>query len=274
MPGISFLFWNVKQQPLRERVARLVVAHSCDVVILAECAMQSAAVSRAINEATGETFRVVPGSGSELRLFTRLPLAGWYPLIRESLDAWLGFRIVVAGLPELLLFAVHLPSKLQTEEPDRLLTAHLLSEDVSRLEQRAGHGRTLVVGDLNGNPFEAPVAWAGALHAVMSRDLIVRMRGERTIRAANYQFFYNPMWGVLGDRTSGPPGTYYRSSSGSVNYFWNTYDQVLLRPEIMDRLTDLRVLDTDGVETLLTPNGLPDATNASDHLPLLFRLEW
>jgi hypothetical protein len=42
----------------------------------------------------------------------------------------------------------------------------------------------------------------------------------------------------------------------------------------MDHLTDLRVLESDGTESPLTPNGLPDATAASDHLPGFFRLEW
>ena len=272
MSGISFLFWNVNRQQLRERVARLVVVHSADVVILAECAMQSAVVSRTLSDATGDTFRVVPGSGSELRLFTRLPLAGWQPFIREPLDAWLGYRVAVPDVPEFLLFAAHLPSKIQTEEPDRTLTAHLLGEDVNRLEQHAGHRRTVVVGDLNGNPFESPIAGAFGLHGMMSRDLA--RRDDRRIRGREYAMFYNPMWGLFGDRTPGPPGTYYRSSSQSVNYFWNTYDQVLLRPEIMDQLNGLRVLDSDGMESLLTVNGLPDATNASDHLPILFRLDW
>lgn len=132
----------------------------------------------------------------------------------------------------------------------------------------------MVVGDLNVNPFEHPVAWAGALHAVMSRDLITRMHGEREIRGAEYRFFYNPMWGLLGDRSPGPPGTYYRSSSESVNYFWNTYDQVLLRAELMNRLQALAVPDSDGASSLLTRNGLPDSVNGSDHLPLVFALDW
>jgi hypothetical protein len=71
---------------------------------------------------------------------------------------------------------------------------------------------------------------------------------------------------------SGSP--YYRGAADAVNYFWNTYDQVLLRPELAPRLSRLSILDGDGVESLLTQNGLPDATNGSDHLPLLFRLEW
>ena len=51
------------------------------------------------------------------------------------------------------------------------------------------------------------------------------------------------------------------------------YDQVLLRPELMNTLRDLRILTSDGVEPLVTPNGTPKKSNASDHLPLFFQLE-
>lgn len=272
MPGISFLFWNVNQKPLRERIARLVEGHSPDVLILAECVIPPEVLSRALNGVGVGTFRAVPGSGTELRIVTRLPLSGWHFWLREPLEAWIGFRVAAPDLPDLLLFALHLPSKLWTSEPDRLLAVNHLTADIRLLEQRENHERTLVVGDLNVNPFEAPAAWAGGLHGVMTRELA--RRESREIRAREHAMLYNPMWGVFGDRTVGPPGTYYRSSSDSVNYFWNTYDQVLLRPALMDHLSDLRILDTDGTDSLLTPHGVPDAANGSDHLPLLFRLDW
>jgi hypothetical protein len=271
MLGISFLFWNLKQQPLRERIARMVVAHSVDVVIVAECAMQSATVSRAINDVSANTFGVVPGSGTELRLFTRIGVNGRV-LVEDSLEAWLGFRLSVPNLPDLSLFTLHLPSKLRTTEPDRMLDAAHLAADIQQLEQQEGHERTIVVGDLNVNPFEAPVAWAGGLHGVM--DAGVAGRASREIRGREYPMMYNPMWGVFGDRTPGPSGTYYRTSSESVNYFWNTYDQVLVRPVLVPHLSGVRVLDADGTDSLLTLNGLPDSVNGSDHLPLFFRLDW
>lgn len=34
------------------------------------------------------------------------------------------------------------------------------------------------------------------------------------IAAEERAFFYNPMWGCLGDRDPGPPGTYYYDSPG------------------------------------------------------------
>lgn len=271
MPGITFLFWNVNRKPLEARAARMANAHAVDVVVLAECVTSPGVVARALNAGRAGAFRYVSESGAKLKLFCRHP-ANLVRLDREPLDAWLAFRAVRPPLPELVVFACHLPSKQWTDEPDRMLTFNTLAADVRQVERREGHGRTVVVGDLNVNPFEVPVVWAGGLHGLMTRDLA--RREARDVRGREYPLFYNPMWGVFGDRTAGPGGTYYRSAAASVNSFWNACDQVLLRPAVMDQLGGLRVLDSDGSDTLLTPDGRPDATNGSDHLPLLFRLDW
>jgi len=58
-----------------------------------------------------------------------------------------------------------------------------------------------------------------------------------------------------------------------VTYFWNIFDQVLLRPALMNSLDELRVLDRVDGTPLLLPQGVPDRSTGSDHLPLLFRLD-
>lgn len=178
-------------------------------------------------------------------------------------------------MPELILAVAHLLSKRDAQPPTQAALARYLVADLRALEKRRNHQRTIVVGDLNMNPFEEGVAGADALHGVMTRRLAAA--GERVIQGRGHGMFYNPMWGFLGDWNKlvpGPPGTYYRSAAETVNYFWNTFDQVLVRPELADRLTAVSVLDHDGAASLLTPNGLPDRNDGSDHLPLLFRLEW
>ncbi|MGH7172858.1 MAG: hypothetical protein ACRELG_21465, partial [Gemmataceae bacterium] len=112
---------------------------------------------------------------------------------------------------------------------------------------------------------------AQALNAVMTRDLATR--ADRTVAERSYRLFYSPMWGCFGDRTPGPAGTYFYSASGPSGYFWNMFDQVLLRPALMDHLVELRILDGDGQESLLTGRGRPRASELSDHLPLLVRLD-
>ena len=121
------------------------------------------------------------------------------------------------------------------------------------------------------NPFEEGVTGALALHAVMTRKLAERK--DRIVQGTPYRFFYNPMWGFFGDRSNGPPGTYYHRKATMGDLWWHMLDQVLLRPELMDLLQDLAILDRVAGESLLTQQAdLPRDTDCSDHLPLTFRL--
>ena len=82
------------------------------------------------------------------------------------------------------------------------------------------------------------------------------------------------MWGYLGDISDGPPGTYYYDSGMQVNLYWNMFDQVLIRPELLDvfEVEGLRILTDAGGKSLLAGSGKPDVSIGSDHLPILFKL--
>jgi endonuclease/exonuclease/phosphatase family metal-dependent hydrolase len=270
MPGITFLFWNVNRRPLDERVGRIVATESADVVLIAEPGTPPADLNRRLEGSTGSRWRVEDGSAGRFTVCSRLPRRSLR--IQLTDERWRLYRVVPDPIPEFLLAVAHLPSKREREAETQAHSARGLVADLDRVERRRKHRRTVVVGDLNMNPFEPGVAGAGGLHGMMSRA--VAGRETREVVGQEHRMFYNPMWGLLGDRTPGPPGTYYRAAGEAVNYFWNTYDQVLLRPGLCDRLRDLKVLTSDGVEGLLTPNGLPDAAAGSDHLPLVFRLDW
>ncbi len=63
----------------------------------------------------------------------------------------------------------------------------------------------------------------------VARDVV------RTVQEQGYGFFYNPMWGLFGDGTRGPSGTFYHRRAEHKVYFWNMFDQVLVRPQLLDR---------------------------------------
>jgi hypothetical protein len=81
------------------------------------------------------------------------------------------------------------------------------------------------------------------------------------------------MWGKMGDSSGGTPGTYYYSSSAYISYFWNTFDQVLLRPNLLDFFShnDLKVISKIGDKHLMTEQGITAAY--SDHLPIMVKLQ-
>jgi hypothetical protein len=140
-------------------------------------------------------------------------------------------------------------------------------------ETKVGHRNTVLVGDLNMNPFEKGLVSANGLNAVSSRQ--VASRGSRKVLSRQYPFFFNPMWGHFGDRPGHPLGSYYYERAEMVNYFWNVFDQVMVRPDIMDRCDGegIKILTKVGDKSLLLDDGTPNSKDSSDHLPLLFEIE-
>lgn len=142
-------------------------------------------------------------------------------------------------------------------------------EDIPDIEK----GILLLCGDLNMNPFEKGIIKASGLNAVM--DCSIAKKGSRKVQGTSYKYFYNPMWGFLGDLGKGDvSGTYYYNPSNHIQYFWNLFDQVLLRPEAIpyfDKDT-LRIITKSSHYQLLKKSGIIDDTLYSDHLPISFTL--
>jgi hypothetical protein len=124
------------------------------------------------------------------------------------------------------------------------------------------------------DPFEAGIIGAVGLHAVMSRQIAAR--DIRTVQGRDYRLFYNPMWGHFGDAKSSTAGSYYYDSAQHVNYFWHMFDQVLIRPELAERFdsSHVKIVTSLAERSLVRPDGRPDAATCSDHLPVVFELEF
>ena len=86
-----------------------------------------------------------------------------------------------------------------------------------------------------------------------------------------YDYFYNPMWNFLGDKNS-VPGTYYYAKSIHYNEPWNTFDQVLIRPQLLDNFvySDLKILTRIKNKELY--NHKTNKLFISDHLPILINI--
>jgi len=270
---LSLLFWNLNAQQnpsVETRLTRIAANYRVDVVVLAEIGLPIERIEAALSAQSAKSFRRVALASERLHSFTHLPAGSVQPR-HDSLDGrWTVVRLQ-HGVWDLLLAAVHLHSKLHRDDKEQLLQATLTVSDIVRLEDEIGHTQTIVIGDFNMNPFESGMVANQAFHAVMSNDVARSI--QRKVDSRDYRFFYNPMWGLLGDRTPGPPGTLYYTGSGPVEFFWHTFDQVLVRPGLARLLDQVQVLETDGVETLLTDSGRPSRSSASDHLPIYVRLK-
>jgi hypothetical protein len=238
--------------------------------MLAECITPPKVMLELLNPERGSQFHLSGSARHKLVIYTRF--------FRQFLEtkyehrSYTIRRLRLPGRPEILLVVTHFPSKRHWHERSQAAECRELAAEIRQAERDAGHTRTVLVGDLNLNPFEGGVIAANGLNAVMTRE--VALRRTRTIQARRYPFFYNPMWGRFGDATAGPAGTYYYERAEHEIFFWNMFDQVLLRPDLLGVFEneDLKILTDDGKRSFLSTRGLPDDRVASDHLPILFKL--
>lgn len=268
---MRFLFWNIHEQPNHQAVAQLAVDRDLDVVILAEAQSQMSHMLSALNPKGTADFHAVDTPGCErVQIFTRFPatyVQALYETPRVTMQ-----HVTPPGIDTFLLVAVHLPSKRNADAQDQAGHCEDLAHAIAEVEDDIGHTRTVLVGDVNQNPFEEGMLSAKALHAVMSTD--VAKRSTRKFNSKPYRMFYNPMWGKYGDTTPGPSGTYYHASSKKCETFWHILDQVLVRPELVAKFQndELEIIEGHSCGSFLNRRGRPSKAIASDHLPVYFEI--
>jgi len=271
---VRFLFWNLKELPLQKLVAQCAAEHQANVIVLTECDISPRLMIDELTAAglSGFNFPHSPaGETGDIRIFVQFPKSTLRYVYDDENNHVTIRRLMLRGSTALLLAAVHLQSKMDWSDNDKIQGAFRLKGQILDAESKHPRAHTILVGDLNMNPFEPGVVGSEGLHAVMT----ARIAGTdgRIVDGEYRQFFYNPMWRFFGERPEGPPGTHYYSASGKpIAYYWNIFDQVLVRPSLAHKLDDVKILDKIAGASLLDGNGIPDSTVGSDHLPLMFRL--
>lgn len=269
---VAFLFWNLadnpKTAPCLERLAQ---SHQIDTLFLAECPDFVAEIAASISRGSQYPYRVSDLGLTKVRGLSRLPSSDFFPHFTNrtgDLSIW-NLATGVGGGDQLQIAVVHLPSKAggATQE-DQAAVATQIARDIAEYEDREDCRNTILVGDLNMNPYEPGMVTVSGLHATMTRT--IADRPDRVWRKQKYRRFYNPMWGLFGDRTPGPSGTHYWESATPGNHHWQMFDQLLLRPPVIDRLQQVRILDSDGHQPLVNQRGHPTKKYLSDHLPIFF----
>jgi len=284
-PKLSFLFWNLRggdSDTLQRCIGRLAQIGT-NVFIFAECQIPRETMVRVLNGgSTSGLHRAVPCINNRLHFYSNLPLISWFDRSLSDGDGrFIAQELTVEGIGNILIFAAHFRSATNLNENARAIFVRGAARDIVKIERDAGHERSLLVGDLNLNPFDSGLTDTDALHAVMTKELAVSAR-THSIRK-EFSLFYNPMWAYFGDhrlagtaeKLSRPGGTYFYPNTGDpANTFWKVYDQLLLRPSIMNCLRNLEILTSVGADSLVTPSGRPRSDKISDHLPLFFELDF
>lgn len=207
------------------------------------------------------------------------------PIVITSSEAARGWPVII-NLNEpnsptptrCAVWFVHMRAPMMTFNPENVSSgdAQNLHKEIIDLEGN-GLGATVAIGDFNLDPYSSSMLGPDHLNAVMCRKVasqgsIVYDKGQPYSRTRPY--FYNPMWGSLGDQSSNnQPGSFYRGRDPGNSNEWHLIDQVLLRPSLIPRIIpeSARVLVRVENTSLLDARQRVD-TAISDHLPVVISL--
>jgi hypothetical protein len=269
---LNIAFWNLGRRNLGAPVRALVESEDIDLLILAELPKDAAAITQELTSLPKGTYEQPAFWVNErVFLFTHYSHAFFHPVADFSTASIQELRLPCQ--PALLLVCAHLYSKRSHNDTSQLSAAVDLAEQIRRCEGQVAHENTILIGDLNCDPFELAAVDVHALNGVKCRH--VTKRASRTTNDKTRPYFYNPMWSLLGDLAKQPPGTHYWTGSTNVEYYWRTYDQVMVRASLVETLEpdSLRIITKIATHQLARPNGRPDKAHYSDHFPITVTLD-
>lgn len=274
---MNFLFWNINKKDSFFNIIRDVLyTEDIDILMIAEYPSDDITTLLSIINQSPSTYEykyVVPTVPyDKVKIFTRFePTLIKSQRDKQRLSAKQYLSPVLNDY--VTIVTCHLPSKVNMSDDNLSEYAEEVKLFIEEVENCVNHKRTIICGDFNMNPFDNGIIKTKGLHAVMEKS--IAQKGYSTVRGENYDFFYNPMWGFLGDNGCGRvSGTMYYNSCDSINYYWHLYDQVLVRPDLIDTFDDknLEIITKIKGCNLLTTKGVIDS-NYSDHLPIKFNLK-
>ena len=194
---LSFLFWNLRGRPLQEYIANLASLYKLDVIMLTECSIDTADLLRKLNPQGKSEYNYSEGRLCErVKIFTRFS-ENFITTLGENSRMTIR-HLHLAGKTDIILAVTHFYSKLYKNEQNQARRCRKLINMIELEEKKLGHSRTILVGDLNMNPFDTGMIDATGMHSVMSRQ--IAQKETRIIEGCTYKFFYNPMWGLFGIR--------------------------------------------------------------------------
>lgn len=272
---MNFLFWNIrKNENVFGIIRELVYSEDIDILMIAEypnCSTDGLLNVINSNPALYKYEHHEKQTQSDkIEIFTRFSANFITPLkdtqrisAKEITSTLLNHKITIV--------TCHFPSKVNMTDDQLSEYASDARDFIDEVEKQTGHQHTIICGDFNMNPFDNGIIKTKGLHAIMDKS-IAQKRKIATVRGKDYPYLYNPMWELLGN--SEICGTMYYNSSDSINYYWHIYDQVLIRPDLIDsfNIDGLKIITKTNQSNFLTLSGLLNK-NISDHLPIKFNLK-
>jgi len=284
--NINFFSWNVgknKDPKLYSDLTAELKQRKIDVLILQESAIDAVKalpdydeVPEFAQERGVRTVRIF------LQKMSRISVSNAKSYVGNKLRCIVittkkGFRFNCCG--------VHLYSMAGGKSPEmHALENGVIGSSFKEYTSKSPTDNTLIVGDLNNLPFHSTIQSPTTFNAIHVKE-VVRTIKTRKVALQDHDYFYNPMWSLMGDYNyltdnEKIAGTYYFDTDDPARYHWNVLDGVILNANMMDKIlmSSLEIVTTiNGKDLVLKspardPRTFLDLTY-SDHLPITFTIQ-
>ena len=264
---LKVILWNTNRAPAAALCAGIADEVDANVLVVLDAGESKATYLDALNSDGAGHWHLSDGNCPRVLILTRFP-SNFSVVERES-QYYSARSIKLPGLPSITMIALHLRSKLHQSDKSQQYEAATLMSTIRDLELQLGHKRTVVFGDFNMDPFEPGMIGTHGFHALASPR--TARQGSRIVSGEDYDLFHNPMWGLFGDGVMKAHGTYRYWTAEHVCQEWHLFDQVVVRPDLIDwlPLESILIKRAVGSTQLVSASGIPCV---SDHLPLVFEL--
>lgn len=261
---MRYFFWNTHKEKVNNILEEIMLKEMYDIVILAEYEDNIDQLMNKLYVRDMEYKNISISKDERITFITNRK--NFKSAFSEQ---YFTIRIFKMSQDDIkIICGVHLPGQGYAEDGDRRAILQNIVEKIEELEDKYKTKRSIIIGDFNANPYENCMIEATGLHAVSSS--IIAKKVSRKIKGTTYNMFYNPMWNKFGD-FEGTPGTYYYRQAKVKMVFWNIFDQVIIRPQIIDKFKkeSLKVVTEINGRLLFDKNNII----VGDHLPLEFEIE-
>ncbi len=261
---MKILSWNLNNKENSKYICDLINTENADIAVFCE----HKGLNKEKIEETLKNYEFIAGLGGCEKIIYLIKKDISYEIRREA-SRYSILSFFINGI-EYILVGIHLPSNPNSNSDDRKDVIRELIPDIREIEKDLNCSNTIVTGDFNASPFDTELTQKSMFNAVLFKDVILN-KDEITYQNKKYKRFYNPMLNFISENGKQYGSLYY--TNGSSSLIWYTYDQVLVRRPLVDKIVDVHFCLKADRTSLVTKIGIPRKDAISDHLPLMFEVE-
>ena len=258
---MKILFWNLKKNSNAKWVSEIIRENDIDIALFAE--YENTSFETVLSNLQHYIQHDGYGACEKITLLCKCTVGA---KVRREQSRYTLYSCTL-GDALYNIVGIHLPAPPSSDSNDRKNVIRDIVHDIAEQEKLEKNRQTIVIGDFNCNPFDEEVIQKDSFNAVLFKSLIKKQEVVR-YHDREWRRFYNPIIHFLSEDTNTYGSLYY--SSGSAPLYWNSFDQVLVRKELVDTISSLEYIREINGRSLIKdvkPNDL-----ISDHLPLLINI--